>query len=34
MPIFNSNQTFINRIIDGSKIEKLGFVYKYKSPYF
>lgn len=34
MPIFNSNQTFLNRIIDGSKIEKLGFVYKYKSPYF
>lgn len=28
-PIFSENEFFINRIIDGSKIEKLGFNYQY-----
>lgn len=34
MPILSSNEAFINRIIDGSKIENLGFSYKYENPYF
>lgn len=33
MPVFQNNNTFINRIIDGSKIEKEGFIYKYNDVF-
>lgn len=33
IPIFLDNKSFLNRIIDGSKIEKLGFVYKYNNAF-
>jgi hypothetical protein len=33
MPIFKNDDTFINRIIDGSKIERDGFVYKYNDVF-
>lgn len=33
IPIFLDNKSFLNRIIDGSKIEKLGFVYKYNNVF-
>ena len=32
-PIFSNNEEFLNRIIDGSKISKLGFVYKHNDPF-
>ena len=32
-PIFLDNKEFLNRIIDGSKIEKLGFVYKHNNAF-
>lgn len=31
-PIFENKKEYKNRIIDGSKIEKLGFEYKYPNP--
>lgn len=31
-PIFKENHEYGNRIIDGSKIERLGFRYKYPNP--
>ena len=31
--IFLDNKSFLNRVIDGSKIEKLGFVYKYNNAF-
>ena len=33
MPIFKNEGIFINRIIDGSKIEKEGFIYKYNDVF-
>lgn len=33
IPIFSKNDEFLNRLIDGSKIEKLGFVYKYENAF-
>lgn len=33
IPIFNDNKSFLNRVIDGSKIEKLGFEYKYNNVF-
>lgn len=33
MPIFIDNESFLNRVIDGSKIEKLGFEYKYNNVF-
>ena len=33
LPIFLDNESFLNRIIDGSKIEKLGFEYKYNNVF-
>ena len=33
MPIFAKEETFINRIIDGSKIQKDGFKYKYNDVF-
>lgn len=33
IPIFLDNKSFLNRVIDGSKIEKLGFVYKYNNAF-
>ncbi len=33
IPIFLDNKSFLNRVIDGSKIEKLGFVYKYNNVF-
>jgi nucleoside-diphosphate-sugar epimerase len=33
MPIFQNEGIFINRIIDGSKIEKEGFIYKYNDVF-
>lgn len=33
MPIFKNDDTFINRIIDGSKIEKEGFIYIYNDVF-
>ncbi len=33
MPIFLDNKSFLNRIIDGSKIEKLGFEYMYNNVF-
>ena len=32
-PIFLDNKEFLNRLIDGSKIEKLGFTYKYNNAF-
>lgn len=32
-PIFLDNKEFLNRLIDGSKIEKLGFSYKYNNVF-
>ena len=32
-PIFLDNKEFLNRLIDGSKIEKLGFIYKYNNAF-
>ena len=32
-PIFLDNKEFLNRLIDGSKIEKLGFTYKYNNVF-
>ena len=32
-PIFLENKNFFNRLIDGSKIEKKGFAYKYENPF-
>lgn len=32
-PIFSDNKEFLNRIIDGSKIEKLGFLYKHNNAF-
>ena len=32
-PIFLDNKEFLNRLIDGSKIEKLGFSYKYNNAF-
>ena len=32
-PIFIDNESFVDRIIDGSKIEKLGFIYKYSDAF-
>ncbi|MFY9089920.1 hypothetical protein [Arcobacter aquimarinus] len=32
-PIFLENKNFFNRLIDGSKIEKKGFTYKYENPF-
>jgi nucleoside-diphosphate-sugar epimerase len=32
-PIFKNDKVFKDRIIDGSKIESLGFKYKYSSPF-
>lgn len=32
-PIFLENKEFLNRVINGSKIENLGFVYKNDNPY-
>lgn len=31
-PIFRNNKNYKNRIVDGSKIERLGFRYKYQNP--
>ncbi len=31
-PIFENKKVYKNRIIDGSKIERLGFEYKYPNP--
>lgn len=31
MPIFLDDKSFLDRVIDGSKIEKLGFQYKYNN---
>ncbi|MDD2888949.1 MAG: hypothetical protein PHY66_14215 [Aliarcobacter sp.] len=31
MPIFLDDKSFLDRVIDGSKIEKLGFEYKYNN---
>jgi nucleoside-diphosphate-sugar epimerase len=33
LPLFSQNKEFLNRIIDGSKIEKLGFIYKYEDAF-
>jgi nucleoside-diphosphate-sugar epimerase len=33
IPIFLDNKSFLNRVIDGSKIEKLGFEYKYNNVF-
>jgi nucleoside-diphosphate-sugar epimerase len=33
LPIFLDNESFLNRVIDGSKIEKLGFEYKYNNVF-
>lgn len=33
IPIFLDNKSFLNRVIDGSKIEKLGFVYKFNNVF-
>ena len=33
MPIFLNNNEFLNRVIDGSKIEKIGFIYKYNNVF-
>lgn len=33
IPIFIDNKSFLNRVIDGSKIEKLGFEYKYNNVF-
>lgn len=33
LPIFLNNKEFLNRLIDGSKIEKLGFSYKYNNAF-
>jgi nucleoside-diphosphate-sugar epimerase len=32
-PIFSQNEEFLNRIIDGSKIENLGFNYKHENAF-
>ncbi|MDZ7819999.1 MAG: hypothetical protein U5K55_15945 [Aliarcobacter sp.] len=32
-PIFSDNKEFLNRVIDGSKIEKLGFSYKHNNAF-
>jgi nucleoside-diphosphate-sugar epimerase len=32
-PIFLENNSFLNRLIDGRKIEKEGFTYKYENPF-
>ncbi|CAM3576812.1 GDP-L-fucose synthase [Arcobacter aquimarinus] len=32
-PIFLENKNFFNRLIDGSKIKKEGFTYKYENPF-
>lgn len=32
-PIFLENKNFLNRLINGEKIEKLGFIYKYNNPF-
>ncbi|MDY0051309.1 MAG: hypothetical protein RBR65_02105 [Aliarcobacter sp.] len=32
-PIFSENQDFLNRIIDGAKIEKEGFIYKHNNAF-
>jgi nucleoside-diphosphate-sugar epimerase len=33
MPIFIDKESFLNRVINGSKIEKLGFEYKYNNVF-
>ncbi len=33
VPIFSQNETFLNRKIDGSKIQKTGFKYKFTNPF-
>ena len=33
LPIFSNKEDFLNRIIDGSKIEKEGFVYKHNNAF-
>jgi nucleoside-diphosphate-sugar epimerase len=32
-PIFSKNEKFLNRIIDGTKIEKEGFIYKHNNAF-
>lgn len=33
LPVFSDKEEFLNRIIDGSKIEKEGFVYKHNNAF-
>ena len=33
LPIFSENKEFLNRTIDGSKIEQLGFIYKHNNAF-
>ena len=33
LPLFSQNEEFLNRIIDGSKIENLGFNYKHENAF-
>lgn len=33
LPIFSNKEEFLNRIIDGSKIEKEGFIYKHNNAF-
>jgi hypothetical protein len=32
-PIFLESENFLNRLINGEKIEKLGFIYNYNNPF-